>query len=119
MLNNIAVGMLVMGALMGNAYAADTDVCPKAIDIKAAPYKSSDPQLPAPFNEGFAYTANAGGKAWTGVSMGTEDDFLDKKYDLKAKTVVEQDGKVICSYGGTKIIEQGVTLDPYLKLVAK
>ena len=119
MRNTIGMAFLIMGTLTGNAYAAGTEVCPKVGDIKAAPYKSSDPQLPAPFNEGFAYTANAGGKAWTGVSMGTEDDFLDKKYDLKAKTVVEQDGKVICSYGGTKITEQGVTLDPYLKLVAK
>ena len=54
--------------------------------------------------------------------MGTEDDYLDKKYNLKAESY---DGS-ICSYGGTTVVEEKeeegkkvkITAVPYLKLKA-
>ncbi|MEB0048616.1 MULTISPECIES: hypothetical protein [unclassified Pseudomonas] len=111
----IAAGMLVLSVLMGNAYAADISGCPKPSDIKATAYKSSDPQIPAPFNEGFNYTASTGGKNWKGEALGTDDTFLEDKYGLKPESVSEKDGKTTCSYSGTK----NGTSTPYLKLIAQ
>jgi len=119
MRNEIVAGVLVFGALMGNAYAADTDVCPKVADIKSSPYTSTDPQIPSPYNEGYSYTATStDGKKWTGVTMATSDDYLASKYNLKAEHVHVKGKNTICSYGGTKVVENGETADPYLKLLS-
>lgn len=113
MRNTIGMAFLIMGALTGNAYADNTKVCPKVSDIKSSSFTSDDKNIPAPFNEGYKYTATANGKTWTGVTMATNDDYLDKKYNLKAESY---DGS-ICSYGGTKV-EGDKTAVPYLKLKA-
>jgi hypothetical protein len=112
MRNIIGMAFLVLGAMAGNAYAAGTDACPKVSEIKSSPYTSNDPNIPAPFNEGYKYTATANGKTWTGVTMATNDDYLAKKYNLKPENY---DGS-ICSYGGTTVVENGETAVPYLKL---
>ncbi|EJM19062.1 hypothetical protein PMI21_01777 [Pseudomonas sp. GM18] len=114
MQSKIAVGVFAMMALMGNVYAADVSTCPKVSDIKSSPYTSDDKNIPAPFNEGYKYTATANGKTWTGVTMATNDDYLAKKYELKAESF---DGS-ICSYGGKTLVENGETAVPYLKLKA-
>ncbi|MHC8341450.1 hypothetical protein [Pseudomonas sp. HLT2-19-2] len=114
MRNAIGMAFLIMGALTGNAYAAGTEGCPKVSEIKSSAFTSDDKNIPAPFNEGYKYTATANGKTWTGVTMATNDDYLDKKYNLKAESY---DGS-ICSYGGTKVVENGETAVPYLKLKA-
>ncbi|RON32236.1 hypothetical protein [Pseudomonas brassicacearum] len=114
MRNAIGMAFLIFGALAGNAYAAGTEVCPKVSDIKSSAYTSDDENIPAPFNEGYKYTATANGKTWVGVTMGNQDDYLAKKYNLAAESF---DGS-ICSYGGTKVVESGVTAVPYLKLKA-
>ena len=108
------MAFLIVGALTGNAYAAGTEICPTVSEIKSSPYTSDDKNIPAPFNEGYKYIATAHGKTWTGVTMATNDDYLDKKYNLKAESF---DGS-ICSYGGTKVVENGEVGVPYLKLKA-
>jgi hypothetical protein len=114
MQSKIAVGVFATMALMGNVYAADINDCPKVSEIKSSAYTSDDKNIPAPYNEGYKYTATANGKTWTGVAMGINDDYLDKKYNLKA---VSYDGS-ICSYGGKTVVENGETAVPYLKLKA-
>ncbi|MET0776204.1 MAG: hypothetical protein ABWZ65_12105 [Pseudomonas mandelii] len=114
MRNVIGMAILFFGAMAGNAYAAGTDICPKVSEIKSSPYTSNDPNIPAPFNEGYKYAATANGKNWTGVTMATRDDYLAKKYELKAESY---DGS-ICSYGGKTVVEDGETAVPYLKLKA-
>lgn len=114
MQSKIAVGVFAMMTLMGNVYAAGIEICPKVSEIKSSAYTSDDKNIPAPFNEGYKYTATANGKTWTGVTMATNDDYLDNKYNLKAESY---DGS-ICSYGGTKVVENGETAVPYLKLKA-
>jgi len=108
------MAFFIFGAFAGNAYAAGTEVCPKVSDIKSSAYTSDDENIPAPFNEGYKYTATANGKTWVGVTMGNQDDYLAKKYNLAAESF---DGS-ICSYVGTKVVENGVTAVPYLKLKA-
>jgi exonuclease III len=114
MRNVIGIAFLAFGVMTGNVYAAGTDVCPKVSEIKSSAYTSDDKNIPAPFNEGYKYTSTANGKTWTGVTMATKDNYLDKKYNLKAESF---DGS-ICSYGGTKVVENGETAVPYLKLKA-
>ncbi|MHC8347437.1 hypothetical protein [Pseudomonas sp. RT6P73] len=114
MRNIIGMAFLAFGVMTGNAYAAGTDTCPKVSEIKSSAFKSDDENIPDAFREGYKYIANVDGKTWTGVTIATNDDYLDKKYNLKAESF---DGS-ICSYGGTKVVENGVTAVPYLKLKA-
>ncbi|KAF2409471.1 hypothetical protein SAMN04490179_1238 [Pseudomonas antarctica] len=92
----------------------DTGQCPAIPDIQSKPY--TDPDLPPPYGEGYQYTATANGKAWTGQTAGTNDDYLDPEYALTAEAINEQDGKVQCDYGGKRLIKNGVVADPYLRL---
>lgn len=114
MQSKMAVGVFALMTIMGNVYAAGIEVCPKVSEIKSSPYTSDDKNIPAPFNKGYKYTATANGKTWTGVTMDTNDDYLAKKYELKAESF---DGS-ICSYGGKTVVENGETAVPYLKLKA-
>lgn len=114
MFKTIGMAIIVFGAFTSNAFASDVGICPKVSEIKSSPYTSSDPNIPAPFNEGYKYTATANGKTWEGVTMATNDDYLASKYKLKAESY---DGS-ICSYGGETVVENGETAVPYLKLKA-
>ncbi|WP_268798355.1 hypothetical protein [Pseudomonas huanghezhanensis] len=115
MRNKIAWTALAAILMVGNAYA-DLTVCPAVADIKASEFTSSDPNIPAPYNEGFQYTApSASGKQWEGETLATKDSFLDREYELKADAVKEMDDKTVCEYGGKKIGNS----EPYLKLTLK
>jgi hypothetical protein len=114
MRNTIGMAFLIFGALAGNAYAAGTEVCPKVSDIKSSSFTSDDKNIPDDYKKGFKYLATANGKTWKGVTMGTDDDYLAEKYNLTAESY---DGS-ICSYIGTKVVENGKTAVPYLKLKA-
>ena len=96
------------------APAADIGQCPATADINSTPY--TDPDLPAPYGEGYQYTASANGKSWTGQTVGTNDDFLDPEYALKPEAINEREGKVHCDYGGKRLIKNGEVADPYLRL---
>ncbi len=117
MRSELACSVMLALIMAGNVYAADISVCPKVADIKSSAYK--DPQIPAPYNEGFKYEApSATGKKWQGETMPTGDDFLDKKYALKAESVADKTTKTTCSYGGTAITNSnGETSMPYLKMI--
>ena len=54
--------------------ATGIDQCPTPRDIQSTPY--TDPDVPAPYGEGYQYTATANGKAWTGQTAATKDDYL-------------------------------------------
>jgi hypothetical protein len=94
--------------------ATDIGQCPATPDIQSKPY--TDTNLPSPYGEGYQYTATANGKAWTGQTAGTDDDYLAPEYALKAEAINEKDGKVHCDYGGKRLIKNGVVADPYLRL---
>ncbi|AZE63750.1 MULTISPECIES: hypothetical protein [Pseudomonas] len=96
--------------------ATDIGQCPARRDIQSKPY--TDPDLPPPYGEGYQYTANTNDKKWTGQTAGTDDDYLDPKYELKAEAVNVRDGKVHCDYGGKRLIENGEVADPNLRLTA-
>ena len=55
--------------------AIGIDQCPAPREIQSKPY--TDPDLPAPYGEGYQYTATANGKTWTGQTAATQDDYLD------------------------------------------
>ncbi|MFL1493462.1 hypothetical protein [Pseudomonas antarctica] len=95
-------------------HASDTGQCPAVPDIQSKPY--TDPDLARPYGEGYQYTATANGKAWTGQTAGTNDDYLDPEYALTAEAINEQGGQVQCDYGGKRLIKNGVVADPYLRL---
>jgi hypothetical protein len=117
MRNTITLAALAALLMVGSAHAALSD-CPAIADIKAEKFTSSDPQLPAPYNEGFKYQAStASGKQWQGVALATTDSFLEEKYALKAEAVDEKDGKTVCSYGGKTFTDKdGTKSIPYLKM---
>ncbi|MDT3312737.1 hypothetical protein QZR14_15365 [Pseudomonas sp. rhizo66] len=117
MSKSIAMALFVIGAATTNVYAAGVESCPPVNTIKSSAY--TDTSVGEPHNTGFKYTASFNGKTWTGVTLSTNDDFLDKKYQLKAESF---DGS-ICSYGGKTIIEKvdnnpanDKHSTPYLKL---
>lgn len=88
--------------------------CPKTTDIKSRAY--TDPSLPAPYGEGYQYSASGKGHIWTGQTAGTADDYLAPEYDLKAQAFSERDGKVYCDYGGRRLVKNAEVSDPYLRL---
>lgn len=94
--------------------ARDTGQCPATRDILSEPY--TDPDIPSPFGDGFKYTVTANGKTWVGQTAGTDDDYLDKKYELQPEQIYERDARVYCDYGGTTVNENGMTSTPYLRL---
>lgn len=112
----IAMALFITGALTTNAFAASVESCPPVSSIKSEATTiestSDGKKISAPYNQGFKYEANFNGKKWTGETVATKDDFLASKYELKAESF---DGS-ICSYGGKKIVENGETSTPYLKL---
>ncbi|WLH29639.1 hypothetical protein [Pseudomonas canadensis] len=83
-------------------------------DIQSKPY--TDPDVPAPYGEGYQYTATANGKAWTGQTAATKDDYLAPEYELKAEAINERNDKIHCDYGGKRLIKNGEVADPYLRL---
>lgn len=94
--------------------ATGVDQCPVTRDIHSKPY--TDPDLPAPYGEGYQYTAMANGKAWTGQTAATKDDYLAPEYALKAEAINERSGKLYCDYGGKRLIKNGEVGTPYLRL---
>ncbi len=94
--------------------ATGIDQCPTPRDIQSTPY--TDPDVPAPYGEGYQYTATANGKAWTGQTAATKDDYLAPEYELKAETINERNDKIHCDYGGKRLIKNGEVADPYLRL---
>lgn len=88
--------------------------CPATRDIQSEAY--SDPDLPAPYGEGYRYTATANGKTWTGQTAATNDDYLAPEYALKAEDINERNGKIYCDYGGRRLIKNGEVANPYLRL---
>ena len=117
--SKISIGALVFMALTGQTLAADISSCPDVSAIKSSPY--SDPAL-GTFADGFKYEASSNGKKWEGVTAGTDDDYLDPKYKLKAEGFNQANGKLTCIYGGeaVKAGEPGkeVYSNPFLKLHA-
>lgn len=97
-----------------NRAAADIHQCPAVANIRSTPY--TDPDLPAPYGEGFKYVATTPGKTWTGQTAATNDDFLDPEYELKAEEIHERNNKTFCDYGGKRLIKEGAVSDPYLRL---
>lgn len=97
-----------------NQMALDIGQCPATHTIQSSAY--TDPDLPAPYGEGYQYTATATAKKWTGQTAATNDDYLAPEYELKAEAVNEQAGKVHCDYGGKRLIKNGEVADPYLRL---
>ncbi|WET10267.1 hypothetical protein P3S72_28015 [Pseudomonas sp. D3] len=93
---------------------ADIDQCPAPSNIQSKAY--TDPALPPPYGEGYQYTANANGKTWSGQTAGTNDDYLDSEYALKAEAINERDDKVHCDYGAKRLIKNGEGVDPHLRL---
>ena len=94
--------------------ATGTDQCPAPRDIQSKPY--TDPDVPAPYGEGYQYTATTNGKAWTGQTAATKDDYLAPEYELKAEAINERNDKTHCDYGGKRQIKNGEVADPYLRL---
>ncbi|WP_426108992.1 hypothetical protein [Pseudomonas sp. TWR1-1-4] len=94
--------------------ATSIDHCPTPRDIRSKPY--TDPDVPAPYGEGYQYTATANGKAWTGQTAATKDDYLAPEYELKAEAINERNDKIHCDYGGKRLIKNGEVADPYLRL---
>lgn len=94
--------------------AIGIDQCPAPREIQSKPY--TDPDLPAPYGEGYQYTATANGKTWTGQTAATQDDYLDPEYELKAEAINERNGQIHCDYGGKRLIKNGEVADPYLRL---
>ncbi|MCP1509253.1 hypothetical protein J2Y83_005227 [Pseudomonas marginalis] len=110
--SKLTLGMLAIMALTGSAYAADISICPKVKDITAVRFKDTDPvvatekvdgAVEGEFANAFKYTASSGGKQWTGEVHGSNDTYLEDKYELKAETVQEVNGKLFCNYGGKTI----------------
>ncbi|WP_246355509.1 hypothetical protein [Pseudomonas reactans] len=94
--------------------ATGIDQCPAPRDIQSTPY--TDPDVPTPYGEGYQYTATANGKAWTGQTAATKDDYLAPEYELKAEEINERNGKIHCDYGGKRQVKNGEVSDPYLRL---
>lgn len=94
--------------------ASGIDQCPAPRDIQSKPY--TDPDLPAPFGEGYQYSATANGKTWAGQTAATTDDYLAPEHELKAEEFSECNGKFFCDYGGKRQIKNGEVSDPYLRL---
>lgn len=94
--------------------ATGIDHCPTPRDIQSKPY--TDPDVPAPYGEGYQYTATANGKAWTGQTAATKDDYLAPEYELKAEAINERNDKIHCDYGGKRLIKNGEVANPYLRL---
>ncbi|WP_323988054.1 hypothetical protein [Pseudomonas canadensis] len=94
--------------------ATGIDQCPPPRDIQSKPY--TDPDVPAPYGEGYQYTATANGKAWTGQTAATKDDYLAPEYELKAEAINERNDKIHCDYGGKRLIKNGEVANPYLRL---
>lgn len=94
--------------------ATSIDQCPTPRDIQSKPY--TDPDVPTPYGEGYQYTATADGKAWTGQTAATKDDYLAPEYELKAEAINERNDKIHCDYGGKRLIKNGEVADPYLRL---
>lgn len=108
----IAMALFIIGAVTTNAYASDVENCPPVSAINSNAFTSDDPNIPPPHNKGFKYEASFKGKKWTGEALSTKDDFLAPKYELKAESF----NGSICSYGGKKIVENGESSTPHLKL---
>ncbi|WP_256657148.1 MULTISPECIES: hypothetical protein [unclassified Pseudomonas] len=114
---------MVIGPLL---YAARTqllpppppgiDQCPATQDIQSTPY--TDPDLPPPYGDGYQYTATANGKTWTGQTAATHDDYLAPEYALKPEAIHERNGKLLCDYGGNRVVKNGEVANPYLRLSA-
>jgi len=116
MRNLILATLLFATGLTSNLEAADLSTCPTRDQIHSSPY--TDPDLPPPHGEGFKYTTDKkDNHYWSGQAASTEDDFLDKKYELVAQSI-SADGNT-CEYGGKTITEGDVTSRPYLKLHKK
>ncbi|MGL6000461.1 MAG: hypothetical protein ACRC1I_28800 [Pseudomonas proteolytica] len=117
--SKLAIGTLVFMALTAQTLAADISSCPDVSAIKSSPY--SDPSL-GKFAGGFKYEAISNGKKWEGVTAGTDDDYLDPKYKLKAEGFNQANGKLTCIYGGATLVvgEPGEEAysNPFLKLHA-
>lgn len=99
----------------------DISVCPKVADITAARFKRADGLLKPPYDEGYQYDAPAvSGKNWHGETLGSQNSYLEKKYELRLEGVDVQAHKTVCSYTGTTLIDSarsGVSSTPYLKLI--
>ncbi|WP_235594013.1 hypothetical protein [Pseudomonas palleroniana] len=112
---------MVIGLLL---YAARTqllpppppgiDQCPATKTIHSTAY--TDPDLPPPYGEGYQYTATANGRAWTGQTAGTDDDYLAAEYALRPEAIHQRNGKLLCDYGGNRVVKNGEVADPYLRL---
>ena len=96
------------------APSSDTGQCPATRDIRSQPY--TDPDIPSPFGDGFTYSVTANGKTGVGQTAGTDDDYLDKKYELRPERIYEKDGRIYCDYGGTTVTENGNRATPNLRL---
>lgn len=110
-----AVGMLAACVLAGGAHAADIKDCPAPSTIKSEAFQET---IQGNSVDGFKYTAESGGKKWTGQTGNTKHDYLESKYELEAETINVVNGKLRCDYGGKTLIENGETAVPYLRLTA-
>lgn len=110
-----AVGMLAACVLAGGAHAADIKDCPAPSTIKSEAFQET---IQGNSVDGFKYTAESGGKKWTGQTGNTKHDYLERKYELEAETINVVNGKLRCDYGGKTLIENGETAVPYLRLTA-
>lgn len=120
MRKGIAGALLTVLLTAGQAYAEDdTSTCPKVDEISASQFKTDQPHMSAPYDEGYEYDAVASdGARWHGETLATKDTFLEKKYELRIESVESQDKKIICRYMGTTVTHSdGSVSTPYLKLI--
>lgn len=121
----LTLGMLALFTFTGSVYAADISICPKVSEITVTAFKDTDPAVEAQpgdtaagFTEAFRYTATSGGKTWTGQVHGSNDTYLESKYELKVEDFDELNGKLVCDYGGKRLVENDEINEAHLRLLA-
>jgi len=121
----LTLGMLTLITFTSSVYAADISICPKISEITATSFKDTDPAVKAQpgdtaagFTEAIKYTATSGGKTWTGEVHGSNDTYLESQYELQVEDFGELNGMLRCDYGGKKLVENGVSNEAHLRLLA-
>lgn len=99
--------------------AADLCACPKVTDIKALKLNPANPLLAAPYNRGYEYKApGESGKDWHGETLGSNDSYLEARYELRPEKIENEREKIVCTYVGKAISGTGDPLSQtYLKLI--